>query len=114
MIPTDAFDVIPVGERDAALGKMRGHVEEQMTGLGASPLLRGVPHEVLVEHGTVWPMISAMVEKKQINLIVIGTHGRRGIEKLLLGSTAEEILRCARSSGVDGGSTEFDTGANRG
>ena len=31
-----------------------------------------------------------------INLFVIGTHGRRGVEKMLLGSIAEEILRCAQ------------------
>ncbi len=42
-------------------------------------------------------MISVMVEKHEVDLIVIGTHGRRGVEKLLLGSTAEEILRCART-----------------
>lgn len=96
VIPTDAFDLIPADERDSALEHMRGHVEEQMAGLRASSLLRGIPHEALVDHGNVWPMISAMVGKRQINLIVIGTHGRRGIEKLLLGSTAEEILRCSQ------------------
>ena len=68
-----------------------------MTELQATPLLQGLPHDVLVDHGNVWPIISEMVEKREINLIVIGTHGRRGIEKLLLGSTAEEILRCARA-----------------
>ncbi|MGA3093348.1 MAG: universal stress protein [Terriglobales bacterium] len=97
VIPTDAFDLIPASQRDSALENMRGHVEEQMAGLRASTLLPGVPHEVLVDHGHVWPMISLMVEKRQINLIVIGTHGRRGVEKLLLGSTAEEILRCSRA-----------------
>ncbi|HKU37684.1 MAG TPA: universal stress protein [Polyangiales bacterium] len=30
------------------------------------------------------------------DLIVVGTHGRRGVEKLLLGSVAEELLRTAR------------------
>jgi nucleotide-binding universal stress UspA family protein len=97
VIPTDAFDLIPVGERDAALENMRGRVEEQMAALRASSLLRGLRHEALVDHGNVWPMISVMVEKQEIDLIVIGTHGRRGVEKLLLGSTAEEILRCART-----------------
>jgi hypothetical protein len=29
-------------------------------------------------------------------LIVIGTHGRRGVKRLLLGSDAEQILRLAR------------------
>jgi nucleotide-binding universal stress UspA family protein len=96
VIPTDAFDLIPVGERDAALENMRGHVEEQMAGLRATSLLQGLPHEVLVDHGAVWPMLSAMAEKHEINLIVVGTHGRRGVEKVLLGSIAEEILRCAQ------------------
>ena len=30
------------------------------------------------------------------DLIVIGTHGRRGIARLVLGSDAEQILRLAR------------------
>jgi nucleotide-binding universal stress UspA family protein len=97
VIPIDAYDLIPVGERDTALENMQKHVEEQMTGLRATTLLRGLPHEVLVDHGHVWPMISVMVEKQEIDLIVIGTHGRRGVEKLLLGSTAEEILRCSQA-----------------
>jgi len=84
-------------ERDLALENMRRHVEEQMAGLRGTSLLEGLPHEVLIDHGNVWPMISVMVEKQEIDLIVIGTHGRRGVEKLLLGSTAEEILRCART-----------------
>ncbi len=96
VIPLDAYDVIPANERDAAVENMQAHVEEQMTGLRSTLLLRGLPHEVLVDHGEVWPMLAAMGEKHAIDLIVIGTHGRRGVEKLLLGSTAEEILRCAQ------------------
>ena len=97
VIPTDAYDLMPAAERDLALENMRRHVEEQMAGLRGTSLLKGLPHEVLIDHGNVWPMISVMVEKQEIDLIVIGTHGRRGVEKLLLGSTAEEILRCART-----------------
>lgn len=96
VIPPDAYELIPVDERDAALENIRAHVEEQMAVVPATPLLKGLSHEVRVDHGVVWPMLSAMVEKQQINLIVIGTHGRRGVEKMLLGSIAEEILRCAQ------------------
>lgn len=97
VIPTDAYDLIPAAERDAALGNMRRHVEQQMTGLRGTALLRGIQHSVLVDHGNVWPRVSMMVEKQKIDLIVIGTHGRSGVEKLLMGSIAEEILRCARA-----------------
>lgn len=36
-----------------------------------------------------------MIEKHEIDLVVVGTHGRTGARKLLLGSRAEEIFRMA-------------------
>ena len=45
---------------------MRGHVERQMAGLRAKSILRRLPHEVLIDHGNVRPMISVMVEKQEI------------------------------------------------
>ena len=95
VISAEAFSVVPLSELDSALENIRAHVEEQMAALRAMALLSGITHEVLVESGDIWPVLSAMVEKHNIDLIVIGSHGRRGIEKLLLGSTAEEILRLA-------------------
>ena len=41
------------------------------------------------------PAILEYSSKNGIDLIVIGTHGRRGIEHLLLGSAAEEVVRLA-------------------
>ncbi len=95
VIPPDAYDLIPANERDAALENMQAHVEEQMIGLRSKLLLKEVTHEALIDHGAVWPMLAAMAEKYEVDLIVIGVHGRRGVEKLLMGSIAEEILRCA-------------------
>jgi universal stress protein A len=44
-----------------------------------------------VENGVPADEIKEMANKKSIDLIVIGTHGRSGI-KLLLGSTANAVL----------------------
>ena len=35
------------------------------------------------------------IEEKSIDLIVLGTHGRRGLKKLVLGSVAEQVFRRA-------------------
>lgn len=41
------------------------------------------------------PVILGYAERHAIDLIVMGTHGRRGAHKLLLGSVAEEVVRLA-------------------
>ena len=39
--------------------------------------------------------IAHYVEEHGIDLVVMGSHGRRGLERLFLGSTTEEVLRAA-------------------
>lgn len=39
------------------------------------------------------PAILSYAEEHPIDLIVMGTHGRRGVQRLLLGSVAEEVIR---------------------
>lgn len=58
-------------------------------------MLAGITHEVSVGEGEVWPMVSEIVSEKKTDLIVIGTHGRTGVTRVLLGSVAEEIFRKA-------------------
>ncbi|HEV2299470.1 MAG TPA: universal stress protein [Candidatus Acidoferrales bacterium] len=56
--------------------------------------LAGVQHESSVERGIgVWPSVERAIKDSQIDLVVLGTHGRTGARKLLLGSVAEEIFR---------------------
>jgi len=57
--------------------------------------LRRVRHEIISGEGDVWTEISEIVRAKGIDLIVIGTHGRTGAGKLVMGSVAETIFRQA-------------------
>lgn len=57
--------------------------------------LEGIPHRNYVRHGQVWKNLAGIIDENQINLVVVGTHGRTGLGKLLLGSVAEDILRHA-------------------
>ena len=54
-----------------------------------------IPHRNYVRHGMVWTNLAGVIEQNEVDLIVVGTHGRTGLGKLLLGSVAEDILRHA-------------------
>ncbi len=82
------YSSIPPGSQ-AVLTKMQAEMEEALTSpFGA---LHDIPHELLLDQGTVSSSLLGEVEKRKIDLIVIGTHGWRGLKKFLKGSTAEEI-----------------------
>lgn len=55
--------------------------------------LRGTSHESLLKRGEIWEELSAATKEKHVHLIVLGTHGRAGVSKLLMGSVAEKIFR---------------------
>ena len=57
--------------------------------------VEGIEHHNYVRHGQVWKNLAGIIDENQIDLIVVGTHGRSGLGKLLLGSVAEDILRHA-------------------
>ncbi|HEX5657972.1 MAG TPA: universal stress protein [Polyangiales bacterium] len=57
------------------------------TGLPVSTmLLRGAPDEAIV----------STADSEHVDLIVMATHGRRGLSHLLLGSVAERVVRAAK------------------
>jgi len=58
-------------------------------------MLATVPHDVSISEGDLWPTIEGMLQKQLIDMIVIGTHGRTGFGRAVLGSIAEEIFRKA-------------------
>ncbi len=58
--------------------------------------LAGLQHEFIVRQGyDVWAQLEKVVRQEHVDLVVIGTHGRRGLPKLVLGSVAEQIFRHA-------------------
>ncbi|HVI09176.1 MAG TPA: universal stress protein [Candidatus Binatia bacterium] len=74
-------------QRDAALEKEAGErLDKQFP---------EIAHKSLVARGDVWPSLSRLAASHGIDLLVVGTHGRTGARKLLMGSVAEKIFRQA-------------------
>jgi nucleotide-binding universal stress UspA family protein len=57
--------------------------------------LKDVEHEVVIGEGNIWEVLENQIKEKGIDLIVLGTRGRTGFGKTVLGSVAEQILRQA-------------------
>ncbi|HEY2512413.1 MAG TPA: universal stress protein [Polyangiaceae bacterium] len=57
---------------------------------------RGVPIDSVLREGPAWEEIRALAEEMPADIIVIGTHGRRGIARALLGSVAENVIRTTK------------------
>lgn len=57
--------------------------------------LDDIENHVVVVSGDTWEELSKMIDKFKIDLLVVGTRGRTGVMKVLLGSTAESIFRQA-------------------
>lgn len=77
---------------DATIEAQEEGTEAEMQRLESQ--LMGLPHETILERQLgIWTTVKRTIEDHDIDLIVLGTHGRTGAQKLLLGSVAEEIFR---------------------
>lgn len=55
---------------------------------------KGMPHESLIERAdSLWQVLDPKLKQCGVDLVVLGTHGRTGLRKFVMGSTAERVLR---------------------
>jgi len=57
----------------------------------------GKPVEIVVTEGNAAKEIVSLAEQLPADLVVLGTHGRSGFERLFLGSVTEKVLRTTRA-----------------
>jgi|WetSurMetagenome_2_1015567.scaffolds.fasta_scaffold02238_9 nucleotide-binding universal stress UspA family protein len=81
MMVGEAWEILPI-EGERALARVR----EEAAGVHLeTALLYGKPAEEIVRYA----------REKGVDLIVIGSQGKQGIARLLLGSVAEKVIRTA-------------------
>ena len=87
-------ETVPVGDQRArdARPEMVAYLERLAAGVRAG----GSSAEVRIESGDCAACIVRCAEPDDVDLIAIGTHGRHGIGRLVLGSVAEHVI--ARAS----------------
>jgi nucleotide-binding universal stress UspA family protein len=97
-----AFEIPVYGFPDGILiaganvaSELEQAAQRNLTQLVESRASRGVTITPVLRMGPAWDEVNAVARDTKASLIVVGTHGRRGLSRALLGSVAERLLRTA-------------------
>ncbi len=69
--------------------------DEELNNLAKSLIDPSVDVEIIIKTGKPFVEINETAIEKDIDLIIMATHGHTGVEHLLFGSTAEKVVRKA-------------------
>jgi nucleotide-binding universal stress UspA family protein len=83
-------------ERKVILDDLRTHALKQMHDQLPPDLLQNFDTIGAVKRGEPGKQIASYAETHACDLIVMGTHGRTGIERALIGSIADKVTRLAK------------------
>jgi nucleotide-binding universal stress UspA family protein len=76
-------------------GNIRRSAESALEAVAARSRRPGLEVQTLLRDGVAWSEINAAAKQARADLIVMGTHGRHGFARALLGSVAEKVVRTA-------------------
>lgn len=95
--------ISPVQGPDAAIGfeadqELRDMAKQQLDDMAAEFKSKYPTRTFETHHSFLHSMtdeINNVIKEKHIDIVVMGTHGRTGLKRLLMGSIAEDVLRHA-------------------
>jgi len=87
--------LLNVREAQKVYDAQRSWAEESLAARAAQLGESGVSARWRVSTGAPFEEIVKAAKEEQVDMIVLGTHGRGGLNRLLLGSVAERVIRTA-------------------
>ena len=91
----DGSAFVPPGTYETIDRRARQHAQKQLTALVGRARKAGARATSRLLDGTPQEQVPRAARRMRADLIVIGTHGRTGMSKVLLGSVAERLVRLA-------------------
>jgi universal stress protein A len=96
VIPPAVEEVSARGsESEEAIMDLEAKVEARLYEIASQELQESLPVDVKIAVGKPAEEILRVANEEAVDLIVMGTHGHTGLTHVLLGSTAETVLRSA-------------------
>ncbi|EMA23009.1 universal stress protein [Haloarcula amylolytica] len=83
----DVGSSVIIDELESVATDAVGDASDRLSGMGVETV------ETAITHGVPYRAILDAIEEAGADLVVIGTHGRTGIDRYLLGSVAEKLVR---------------------
>lgn len=93
VIPLGVYVAARPGSFDAIEVECLDYAQEKLDRFSARIRAQGIPVQTLLSEGDVGLVIPGWIKQHEIDVLAVGTTGRRGLRKLFLGSTAEELIR---------------------
>src|ERR1051325_2879476 len=90
---TGMAEAMPIAEMSE---QMEDSAERELPGVMNCEELRGLKVEEVIGHGDAAAEIVRVADEQEVDLIVISSHGRTGLGRIIFGSTAEAVVRHAR------------------
>lgn len=90
---TGMVEAMPIAEMSE---QMEDSAERELPDVMSCEELRGLKVEEVIGHGDAAAEIVRVAEEQNVDLIVISSHGRTGLGRIIFGSTAEAVVRHAR------------------
>jgi nucleotide-binding universal stress UspA family protein len=94
-VPPVDFTISAAGVFDMPREELVETAREQLQAFAETNISRSAPYDVRVLVGTPIDAIVAQASETGADLIVMGTHGRTGLRRLLVGSVTEAVIRLA-------------------
>ncbi|MFC1225893.1 universal stress protein [Pedobacter sp. BG31] len=82
-------DELSLRERDPLIERSSNTLQQYLI----NKIFKNVPVSTFIERGKPASVIIELSRSWNADMIVLGTHGRKGLSHLLMGSVAEEVMR---------------------
>jgi nucleotide-binding universal stress UspA family protein len=94
VVDTSAYSTLEAGA-EVIINALEEEGQAAVAEIADAGEAAGVDVETTVTAGTAYRSILEYVDEHDVDLVVMGTHGRRGLDRYLLGSVTERVVRTA-------------------